>query len=303
VPSPEFAAATAALRRERPRDGAQAEDQLLEQLHADEEARVTLAAAPDGVAVQEVDAGGRRARWLAPDGAPETSAVLHLHGGGFAVGAVGAHVALAGHLAAAAGRRVLALDYRLAPEHPHPAALDDAEAAHAWLREQGLTAGIALSGESAGGGLAVALLLRLRDAGAALPLGAALLCPWVDLGAEAAWRRPGSDDGEAVLRRESLALAARLYSGPTPTDDPSVSPGRADLRGLPPLLVQPGGAELLRDDAVAFVERARVAGVEVELDEVPGMWHVFQSAVGEFPEAGAAVARAGAFLRARLRGG
>ncbi len=303
MPSPEFAAATAALRRERPRDGAQAEDQLLEQLHADEEARVTLAAAPDGVAVQEVDAGGRRARWLTPAGAPETSAVLHLHGGGFAVGAVGAHVALAGHVAAAAGRRVLALDYRLAPEHPHPAALDDAEAAHAWLREQGLTAGIALSGESAGGGLAVALLVRLRDAGAALPLGAALLCPWVDLGADAAWRRPGSDDGEAVLRRESLALAARLYSGPTPTDDPSVSPARADLRGLPPLLVQPGGAELLRDDAVAFAERARAAGVEVDLDEVPGMWHVFQSAVGEFPEAGAAVARAGAFLRARLRAG
>ena len=110
-------------------DGAEAEDQLLEQLRAGEEARVTLAAAPDGVAVQEVDAGGRPARWLVPDGAPDTSAVLHLHGGGFAVGALGAHVALAGHLAAAAGRRVLALDYRLAPEHPHPAALDDARGA------------------------------------------------------------------------------------------------------------------------------------------------------------------------------
>ena len=230
--------------------------------------------------------------------------MLHLHGGGFAVGALGAHVALAGHVAAAAGRRVLALDYRLAPEHPHPAALDDAEAAHAWLQEQGLTAGIALSGESAGGGLAVALLAAPARRGrrAAARRGAA-----VPVGRPRRRRRvaaPGQRRrrGGPAARGARAGRAALLRAPRRPTTR-RCSPARADLRGLPPLLVQPGGAELLRDDAVAFAERARAAGVEVELDEVPGMWHVFQSAVGEFPEAGAAVARAGAFLRARLRAG
>src|SRR4051794_9433995 len=300
VPSEEFLRYSAALGAARPRDDDAAEDLILEQMRAAQDARRTATAVAAGVRVTEVDAAGRPARWLVPDGAPAGSAVLHLHGGGYAVGAFSAHVALAAAIAAAAGRRVPALDYRLAPQHPHPAALDDAAAAHEWLVGLGLRDGVALSGESAGGGLALALLLRLRDGGRPLALGAALLSPWVDLGADAAWRAPGSDDGEPIMRRAALALAARLYAGDHPFEDPSLSPARGDLRGLPPLLVQSGTAEMLHADAVALARRARAAGVDVRLDECPRMWHVFQSAGDAFPEAGAAVQRAGAFLRARL---
>jgi len=300
VPSAAFRRYTEELRAARPADDGAAEGVLLDQMRLGEDAREGMTAAPDGVRVEEVDAGGRPARLLVPDGAAETSAVLHLHSGGYVVGPFTPHVALAGALAAAAQRRVLALDYRLAPEHPYPAALDDADAALRWLVGQGLEDGVALSGESAGAGLALALLVRLRDAGAAMPVGAALLSPWVDLAPDAAWRAPGSDAGEAIMRRAMLALAARLYAGDRALDDPALSPARADLRGLPPLLVQTGTAEMLHADAAAFARRAREAGVAVELDEWDGLWHVFQSAGEAFPEAGEAVERAGRFLRGAL---
>jgi acetyl esterase/lipase len=303
VPSEDFARYTAQLRRARPRDDQQAEEQLLEQMRAGDGAGPPAGwEPPEGVRAQEVDAGGRAAVRLTPDGAPEDAAILHLHGGAYAVGAFGPHLNLAARLAAAAGRTVVALDYRLAPEHPHPAALEDAEAAHAWLVARGLRAGVAFSGESAGGGLALALLLRLRDSGQPLPVAAALLSPWADLSGEAAWRQAGSDGGEPLLRRASLAAAARLYAARTPAGDPAVSPARAQLRGLPPLLVQWGAAEMLAADARALVASLQAAGVDVAADAWEGMWHVWQAAAGEFPEAEEAIARAGAFLAARLAG-
>jgi acetyl esterase/lipase len=299
VASEQFARYTAELRRAGPRSDEQAEDQLLEQMRvrADE---VIGAALPDGVTAQHVDAGGRPATRIVPDGAREDGAILHLHGGAYAVGAFGAHLDLAARLAAAARCTVVALDYRLAPEHPHPAALEDAGAAHAWLVALGLPGGVAISGESAGGGLALALLARLRDSGHALPVAAALLSPWADLGDQAAWRHPSSDEREPLLRRATLAVAARLYAHTTPLDDPDVSPARGDLRGLPPLFVQWGEAEMLAADARALADRAKLAGVEVTTDPWDRMWHVWQAAGGEFPEADEAVDRAGAFLAARL---
>ncbi|HSD77513.1 MAG TPA: alpha/beta hydrolase fold domain-containing protein, partial [Solirubrobacteraceae bacterium] len=187
-----FARHTAQLRAARPRDDEQAEDQLLEQMRAGE-GDAPAWRPPRGVTSEEVDVGGRPATRLVPDGAPQDRAILHLHGGAYAVGAFGAHLDLAARLAVAAGRVVVALDYRLAPEHPHPAALDDAAAAHDQLVGDGLAGGVALSGESAGAGLALALLVRLRAGGVALPLAAALLSPWADATAGAAWREPGSD--------------------------------------------------------------------------------------------------------------
>jgi monoterpene epsilon-lactone hydrolase len=301
VPSEAFARYTAELLRAGPSSDAQAEDQLLEQMRAASSAPAQWAL-PEGVAAQEVDAGGRPATRIAPDGARDDGVILHLHGGAYAVGAFGPHLNLAARLAKAARRPVVALDYRLAPEHPHPAALDDAVAAHAALVAEAPPAGVALSGESAGAGLALALLVQLRDRGAPLPVGAALLSPWADLSSAAAWRRAGSDEGEPLLRRATLTTAARLYAPATPLDDPSVSPARADLHGLPRLLVQWGGAEMLATDARALADRAADAGVEVVADPWEAMWHVFQAGDGAFPEANMAVARAGTFLAERLGG-
>jgi acetyl esterase/lipase len=251
---------------------------------------------------EAVQVAARPAEWLVPDGAGAGAAILHLHGGAYSVGALDAHQALAAHLARAAGRRVLLVDYRLAPEHPFPAALEDAASAYEWLQAEGpFPDGVALAGESAGAGLAAALLLALRDRGAALPVAAALMSPWLDLGDGAHWRRDGADAREPLLRREQLALAARLYAGEHALADPLLSPARGELAGLPALLVQSGTAEALFPDAERFAARARAAGVDVTWDPWDGMWHVWQAALGAFPEAGDAVARAGAFLRDRTR--
>ena len=266
---------------------------------------MTLAAAPDGVAVQEVDAGGRPARWLVPDGAPDTSAVLHLHGGGFAVGALGAHVALAGHLAAAAGRRVLALDYRLAPEHPHPAALDDAQAAHAWLQEQGLTAGIALSGESAAAGWPSRCCCACATRAPRCRSARRCCAPGSTSGADAAWRAPGgSDDGEAVLRREALALAARLYAGDHAGRRPVGLPRPRGPAGAaaPPRPARRRRAPARRRRGLRRARAGRPAS-RSSSTRSRGCGTSSSPRLGEFPEADAAVARVGAFLRARLRAG
>jgi monoterpene epsilon-lactone hydrolase len=278
------------------RDGAIG--QLLDQMRAGDARPAHGAAAPDGVGSEAVEVAGRPAEWLVPDGADDGAAILHLHGGAYSVGSLAAHQALAAHLAQAAGRRVLFVDYRLAPEHPFPAALDDAASAYAWLQAEGpFPHGVALAGESAGGGLAAALLLALRERGVALPVAGALMSPWLDLADRAGWRRDGADSGEPLLRREQLALAARLYADGHALEDALVSPARGELAGLPPLLVQSGSAEALFPDAERFAARARAAGVDVTWDPWDGMWHVWQSAVDAFPEAGDAVARAGAFLR------
>ena len=211
----------------------------------------------DDVSVEPVDAGGTAAEWVRAPGvaAPSTDGpvVVHLHGGGYTSGSCNTHRTFGVSLSAQVGAPVLMVDYRLAPEHPFPAALDDAVAALAWVTDSvGIDASrVVLSGDSAGGGLAVSALVARRDAGAAPIAGAVLLSPWADLAMVGA-----SHDTEVgadpMCSRSSLGPSAEAYRGEAPADDPGVSPAYADLSGLPPLLFHVGQVEVLRDDSVVL---------------------------------------------------
>lgn len=246
--------------------------------------------------------GGRPGLWLVPHRADRRCAVLYLHGGGYVFGSSRAMRDLLARLAFAAGVPLLSLDYRLAPEHPFPAALDDALGAVRWLYRRGYAPDqIALAGDSAGGGLAVATMLALRDAGEPLPAAAALLCPWVELTTSAdSYRRNRTRDN---LSAKELQRWAAAYAGSAAIDDPRLSPLRAQLHGLPPLLLQAGSAELFVDDIAAFAARAERAKVDVTLRVYPEMFHAWQVFSLLIAEGRHALGEAGRFFRRHLRVG
>jgi acetyl esterase/lipase len=225
--------------------------------------------------------------------------VYHVHGGGYTSGSCVTHRDLAARLSQASGARVFLLDYRLAPEHPFPAAIDDAVAGYEWLLAGGARPQqIVISGDSAGGTLVLAALLRLRERAAALPAGAVLISAMTDLTLSGASieSRAAADP---LVYRESLAGAIAHYLGPADPRDPLASPLFADLRGLPALLIQVGADEVLLDDSTRLAERARAAGVQVTLEVWEAMWHVWHGWAAELPEARQAIARIGAFVRER----
>jgi monoterpene epsilon-lactone hydrolase len=233
---------------------------------------------------------------------PETGhVILYFHSGVYVIGSAAATVPLVGDLVRRTGARAITLDYRLAPEHPYPAAVDDARAAYAGLLGQGLDPGhIVLAGESAGGGLAVATLLSAREAGLPMPTCLYLLSPYADL----------TLSGESLVDRESLdpiltpaglRVRAPEYVGGADAADPLISPIFGDLSGLPPLLIQVGSHEILLSDAVRLAGRAAASDVAVTLEVTPGAPHVFQGFGGLLDEAGAALGRAADFIRAQLR--
>jgi monoterpene epsilon-lactone hydrolase len=256
---------------------------------------------PDDVLVTEVTAGGVPAHWLAAPGTDTGRVLLFLHGGGYELGSVRSDGELAARLGRASGMRVLFPEYRLAPEHPFPAAIDDVVAAWRWLRTgQGLSVpSIAVAGDSAGGGLAVALLVAARDAGEALPAAAALMSPTVDL--TSSWasmtERAGQDpvSTPAMLRQ----FAADYLAGADPKT-PLASPLFASLAGLPPLLIQVGTADLLLSDSERLATAAAEAGTDVTLQIGEGLPHVYQLLLGT-PEAAQATEQIGKFLQARVR--
>jgi epsilon-lactone hydrolase len=222
--------------------------------------------------------------------------VLHLHGGAYVMGSPRTHRGLAAAMSRTAHAQVLLPDYRLAPEDHHPAALDDALTVYRWLVEdRGYPPGrIAVTGDSAGGGLGLALLLAARDAGLALPACYVGLSPWTDLAATGA--SVAELDGiDPWLSAALLIPAARAYAGTVDLRDPMVSPLYGDLSGLPPVLVHAGSDEILRDDAVRLVERAREAGVDASLGIFDGLWHVFQAF--PLPESRSSIREIGAFIR------
>ncbi|WP_217640559.1 alpha/beta hydrolase [Blastococcus tunisiensis] len=238
--------------------------------------------------------GRRPAETHVPDGGDPGAAILYLHGGGFTTGSPATHRALAGHLAAASGATVHVLDYRLAPEHPYPAALEDVLAAYWELLDRGATpARTAVAGDSAGGWLALTAALWLRDSGDPAPAALGLISPWLDLAGT--WP---ADRTDAMLRPSWLRRCARDFG--RDADPAELAPLEADLAGLPPITMHVGSEEILLDDAVRLAHRARAAGVPVDLRRLDGLWHVAHASAGLVTASTAAVTSLGASLGAHL---
>ncbi|WP_431284618.1 alpha/beta hydrolase [Humitalea sp. 24SJ18S-53] len=252
------------------------------------------------IRVQPVVANGVAAEWTTAPGADPSRVLMFLHGGGYVSGSIASHRHMVAEAGRQAGARTLALGYRLAPEHPFPAALEDALDGYRFLLSQGFAArNIALCGESAGGGLAVATMVSLRDGGAPLPGCAWLSSPWVDLQMLGA-----SMDSKAaidpLISRAYLQDLARAYLDGTDPWAPLVSPLHADLRGLPPLLIQTGTAETLMDDAIRLAGVAAAADVRVSLQAWPDMIHAWTLFYQDVAAGRRALAEVGAFVRAGL---
>jgi acetyl esterase/lipase len=260
-------------------------------------------APPPGVSVDKIWLGGRPAERLTPDGAAVDAVVLYLHGGGYCIGSLGTHRDLGGRLAATVGCPVVTLDYRLAPEHPFPAAVDDATGAfHHLLTEGARPDRMAIAGDSAGGGLTLATLIALRTAGSPLPAAAVCLSPWVDLTQSAeAYSRVGSRD--PMVSKAGLDLMADAYlAGVDPRTELASPLFSEHLEGLPPIRIEVGENEALIDDSVDLAERLQGAGVDVSLTVWPEMIHVFQAFPGSLlPEADQSIAGIGSFLAGHLR--
>jgi monoterpene epsilon-lactone hydrolase len=255
---------------------------------------------PAGVTVRETYAGGSRAYWHDGANGATDRVILYLHGGGYVIGSPKSHERLAGHLAVAVGCRVLNVDYRLAPEHPHPAAVEDAVRAYRWLLAQGFEPGhIAISGDSAGGGLTLATLLALKEQGLPQPAAAVPLSPWTDLEGTGA-SMDSNAEADLMVGRVGLQSMAGQFLGEGNPRDPLAAPLHGDYAGIAPLYIQVGGDETLLDDSLRVAEKARAAGCEVKLDVFPEMQHVFQASVGNMPEATDAVQRIGVYLREKL---
>ena len=255
---------------------------------------------PDDVQQSPTTIGGVGAIEVTFPGADADGVILYFHGGVYVIGTAAATVPLVGDLARRTGTRAITLDYRLAPEHPYPAAVADAQDAYQGLLEQGVDAGqIALVGESAGGGLALATLLALRDADIPLPSSAFLMSPYADLtlSGDSIAHREAVDH---TLTPEGLRLRIPDYVAGADASDPLISPVFADLTGLPPLLIQVGSNEILLSDALRLAERAAMADVTVTLDVTDSVPHVFQAFAAMLDEADAALDRASTFLRTNL---
>lgn len=249
----------------------------------------------DGLQIDDI-----YAEWIAQPNADEQHVILFFHGGGYVSGSVAIHKLLCASLARATGVRILLPEYCLAPENPFPAALEDAVSAYRWLLMQGFKpADIIIAGDSAGGGLALATTLALREADEALPAAVLCLSPWADLTliGESYQTKAKADP---ILSAKKLRHWALSYTDEENLSNPLVSPIYADFRGFPPLLIQVGSEEIMLDDAVQVAEKAKAAGVDVTLRIEPGMWHVWHATGMWLPEAREALVEIGQFVREHL---
>ncbi len=258
--------------------------------------RFAVAAGPD-VSSERVAANGVDGEWISACGAAHDRAVLYLHGGGYVAGSVNTHRDLMGRVSRSAKAVVLGLNYRLAPEHPFPAALEDSIAGYLHLLREGFRpSAIAVVGDSAGGGLAVAAMVAAREARLPLPGAAVCLSPWVDLEAKgrSMITRASIDP---IASRETVLALARMYLGAADPRTPAASPLHAELKDLPPMLIQVGDAETLLDDSIRLARRGIAAGVKVRLEVWPDMMHVWHRWAGVLPAAQAALEAVGGFIR------
>jgi monoterpene epsilon-lactone hydrolase len=248
-----------------------------------------------------VNANGVKAEWITANNAAPDRVIMYLHGGGYVMGSIDTHRELVARLSKAAQARGLALDYRLAPENPFPAAVDDSITAYRWLLAQGYKPGrIVIAGDSAGGGLAVSTLVALRDLGASLPAAAVCISPWVDFEAEGESMTSRAAQDPLVTRDMILNLA-KMYMGEKGSlREPLAAPINAYLNNLPPLFIQVGNSETLLDDSTRLADKAKEAGVNATLqiwDEMPHVWHL---AAPVLPEGQEAIDKIGEFVRQRI---
>lgn len=274
-------------------------EKTIEELRAESEARGAVPL-PDGTKHEQLTANGVPGEWVdAPDVAADR-VFLFLHGGGYYRGSAASSRSTAARISAACGARVFSIDYRLAPEHPFPAAVDDALAAYRWLLDQGVDAGnMAVGGISAGGGLTLALLLKLKEAGLPQPGAAVPMSAWTDLtqGGDTFVSRAGVDP---VISKPYLDRMADLYLDGVDPKTPLASPLYGDLSGFPPLLIHVGDAETLLDDSRLFAERAAEAGVDVTYEAWEDMIHGWHGFGDVLPEAREAIEKIGAFFRQKV---
>ena len=250
----------------------------------------------DDIETERVGANGVAAEWIS---APESQAdrvIMYLHGGGYLFGSVRTHRVMLAHMARAAKARVLALDYRLAPEFPFPAPVEDSVSVYRWLLEQGISAEkMAIGGDSAGGGLTVAALVALRGVGEPMPAAGICISPWADMESTGGSMTSNAEADPSVSKERLLKIAQVYLAGKAPRA-PLASPIHADLTGLPPLLLQVGGIEVLLDDSNLLKARAKEAGVPVEMevwDDMPHVWHHYAPIL---PEARQAIGKIGEFV-------
>jgi monoterpene epsilon-lactone hydrolase len=258
---------------------------------------------PTDVAVEPISANGVKAEWTTTPDADRAKAILYLHGGGYVIGSLDSHRHLAAEAGRAARARTLAIDYRLAPEHRFPAAVDDALAAYRFLLASGVQpGGISIAGDSAGGGLVVSTMLALRDAGLAQPACGWAISPWVDMEAVGDSMTTKSANDPTVQRAGILDMA-KQYLGSADPRTPLAAPIYGQLRGLAPLLIQVGAAETLLDDAIRLAQVAGAADVAVDLQIWPEMIHVWHLYFPELSAGRRAIAAGGEFARAMMSRG
>jgi acetyl esterase/lipase len=256
----------------------------------------TAIAPQAGIKCERVNAGGVDAEWVCAPGVADDRFVLYLHGGGYVIGSIKTHRDLMGRISRAAKAKVLGLNYRLAPEHPFPAAVEDAVAGYKWLLTQSAKPSrIAIAGDSAGGGLTAATLVAIKDQKLPTPAAGVLISPWADMEGigESMKTRAKADP---VVQKEGLLGMAQAYLQGKDARSPLAAPIYADLKGLPPLLIQVGDAETLLDDSNRLNDRAKAAGVQTKLEVWPEMIHVWQLFASFLPEGQQAIEGIGKFV-------
>ena len=255
----------------------------------------SVSKAPRSVRFTKIDCDGTPAEWVTPKKLNNKGVVIYLHGGGYLLGSVSTHSPLIARIAIAAQTKILAVEYRLAPESPYPAALDDTINSYHWLIKQGYNAkNIVIAGDSSGGGLAIATLLKLRDEGITQPAGCACISPWLDL-TNTGETIQSHAEKDLLVNSVGLSVAAFNYVSPDKFMDPYVSPLYADLKGLAPIYIHVSGSEALLDDTLRFEKKAKEAGVEIDVRIWHNMLHVWQ-AFGFLPEARKSIKSIGKYI-------
>lgn len=260
-----------------------------------------LAKLPDDVSIEKIRINNIAANWISTPESNLSNIILYLHGGGYVAGSLTSHQDLALRISRASKSRILLIDYRLAPEHPFPAAIDDAILCYKWLLEQEKIPPnrIVIAGDSAGGGLALSTLIKLRDESIPLPTAAVCLSPWTDLAMTGNSIKENAKI-DPWLKPSELYFLAELYIGNNDPKNPLISPLYGKLEGLPPILIHAGNAEILKSDSIRFAEKAKEAGIDITLKIWDDMIHVFQAFASWAPEGQEAINKIGEYIKSKL---